>query len=359
MHRNTFKTRRFERLEDRRLMAADIDLDNGTLDIQGTENNDLIYIESNPADADEVLVTIKDRLTNAVLEQEDYDREDVQKIVVHALGGDDNVFNVTDIQAELYGGAGDDYITSGAGNDYLYGEAGNDDLSGGRGNDHLHGGSGNDGYYFSGTVLGNDAVYESPSVDVDSLDFAGFEGPVNLNLSLTTMQTVNPGNLALRFDSATGIENVYGSHVNDTIRGNSRNNAIFGGLGNDVLYGGEGADLLFGSFGDDELYGEGGDDFLDGSFDNDILYGGVGNDVLLGSFGDDYLYGESGKDTLDGGADNDFLDGGYDGYRDVLTGGTGADIFARHRSRRSTSTIDLETLTDYNSAVDEVMTFWY
>lgn len=75
-------------------------------------------------------------------------------------------------------------------------------------------------------------------------------------------------------------------------------------------------------------FGDAGNDILIGGAGNDLLLGGAGNDILNGGLGNDQLEGGAGLDTLYGGAGNDRLDGGVgDGQKDVLWGGTGADIF--------------------------------
>src|SRR5687768_5911343 len=142
MRRNKFKsTRKFERLEDRRLMAADIGVDNDVLQLEGTDNGDEIVITANPNDADEVLVTIRDRATGQLLEECDVEIDDFNEIEVHALGGNDVVRNFTDIRAKLFGESGDDTLES---------RGGNDDFNGGVGNDTMTGGRGNDTYFFDG-----------------------------------------------------------------------------------------------------------------------------------------------------------------------------------------------------------------
>jgi Ca2+-binding RTX toxin-like protein len=152
-----------------------------------------------------------------------------------------------------------------------------------------------------------------------------------VNLASTATQVVN-SQLSLRLSSATGIENVLGTSFNDIIRGNTRDN---------------------------ELFGFGGDDDLFGNAGVDSLYGGDGNDDLFGEAGNDWLFGEAGLDTLNGGADNDFLDGGQDGKIDRLTGGTGQDTFVKYR-KRFIPTFDFEqSVLDYNSAVDTVLTRYY
>lgn len=57
----------------------------------------------------------------------------------------------------VYGGSGNDYISSGEGNDFLYGGGGNDSLYGNGGDDYLNGGDGDDlldGGYGIDTMLG-------------------------------------------------------------------------------------------------------------------------------------------------------------------------------------------------------------
>jgi Ca2+-binding RTX toxin-like protein len=342
MRRNkTNSVRRFERLEERQMMAADIDLNNGILTIQGTDNGDNIQVAIDPNDSDRLLVKIADDLTGALLRQGAFDVDDVDKIVVNGLGGNDEMYNYTDIRADMFGGSGIDFITSGGGNDLIDGGSGDDRITGGRGNDKLIGGIGNDTYIFWDLQLGSDTIVEDASLDADTLDFTFLSGPIHVNLASTSLQTVNAGNLTLQLSSSTGIENVFGTFFADTIRGNARNNDLRGALGNDSL---------FGEAGDDDLFGSGG---------NDSLYGGIGNDELFGSSGNDWLYGEAGLDTLDGGADNDFLDGGRDGYVDRLTGGSGADTFVKYKKRTSPFFDYEQKVTDYNSAVDAVLTVWY
>jgi Ca2+-binding RTX toxin-like protein len=333
--------RKFERLEDRRMMAADIDLDNGVLNIQGTDGNDLIVVFVDEDDPDKLNVRITNLTTGAVLAQDEFDREDVDEIVANGLGGDDQIYTATDIRAKLFGGIGNDTLYGGAASDLLDGGANNDTLLGNRGNDDLIGGTGNDEYGFSGAQLGSDVVYENASVDTDKLNFDGNDSGVNVNLATTSAQVVN-ANLTLRLTSATGIENVDGTNYNDTIRGNSRNNVLNGDFGVDALYGYEG---------DDDLFGGG---------DNDYLYGGIGNDDLFGEQGHDHLYGELGRDNLDGGADNDFLDGGQDGLSDSLKGSGGRDIFVQYEKRVGPYVVtEKETLVDYSSWFDLLGTKYY
>lgn len=82
-----------------------------------------------------------------------------------------------------------------------------------------------------------------------------------------------------------------------------------------TIKGTSGPDVLFGTNGNDVICGYGG---------NDRLFGLGGNDVLIGGPGNDYLEGDAGHDTLLGGTGNDTFRS-YDGVRDVVDGGPGAD----------------------------------
>ena len=65
------RTLRLESLEERAMMAADINLDNGVLQIEGTDQNDWIEIEyryNNNEQIDEIVARIEDWRGN-VLEE--------------------------------------------------------------------------------------------------------------------------------------------------------------------------------------------------------------------------------------------------------------------------------------------------
>lgn len=87
----------------------------------------------------------------------------VTSIVADGRGGDDLILVVgTTIDAELYGGAGNDVLVGGGGNDRLYGEAGQDALFGLAGNDLLDGGDGDD-VQFGG--VGDDVLIGGQGTD--------------------------------------------------------------------------------------------------------------------------------------------------------------------------------------------------
>jgi Ca2+-binding RTX toxin-like protein len=126
-----------------------------------------------------------------------------------------------------------------------------------------------------------------------------------------------------RFDNATSVpSSAYGGGGDDVLWGGFTNDALYGGAGNDQLLGFGGNDLLLGDDGDDLVSGGSGKDTLYGdSYDIDTGHSGTGRDSLDGGAGADYLHG---------GAGDDHLDGGFDGLRDTVTGGTGADTFVTH-----------------------------
>ncbi|MEE2641336.1 MAG: calcium-binding protein [Planctomycetota bacterium] len=114
---------------------------------------------------------------------------------------------------------------------------------------------------------------------------------------------------------------IFGLGGNDRIRNlTSVPDFLFGGLGEDTLIGGEGPSGLFGQQGDDNVFGEGGNDLVFGEEGNDNLGGGAGQDVVVGGPGNDLVSGNWDFDW-NGHASFD------DGFPDMLTGGSGNDIF--------------------------------
>jgi Ca2+-binding RTX toxin-like protein len=119
------------------------------------------------------------------------------------------------------------------------------------------------------------------------------------------------------------------------------NDSVYTGSGNDQVDGGNGNDVINTWAGNDVLWGGAGDDFLDAGPGKDALHGESGNDILSGGSGDDELLGGEGSDSLFGNEGNDILRGesSYSALspllrwihrienRDLLTGGSGSDIF--------------------------------
>ncbi len=165
----------------------------------------------------------------------------------------------------LTGTAGDDVLVAGTGNNVINAGDGNDVLTAGTGNNELHGGAGND-LLFSG--IGNDLL--DGGTGIDTANYVHATAGVTVNLSLIGAQNT----LGAGTDTLTGIENLVGSNLNDSLTGDNNSNVIDGGLGNDILNGG------------------GGDDFLIGGLGNNTLTGGAGADTFQ------WLKGNSGHDVV-------------------------------------------------------------
>ncbi|MBU7581950.1 MAG: M10 family metallopeptidase C-terminal domain-containing protein [Nostoc sp. TH1S01] len=143
------------------------------------------------------------------------------------------------------------------------GNAGNNILKGNSGNNILTGGDGNDTYLFTAnTLLGTDTIVETTTGGIDTIELRETTLASNVNLGITTTQTVN-SNLKLILSANNVIENAIGGKSNDTLTGNALNNIFSGGNGNDQLQGLAGDDTLWGGLG------------------NDILTGGTGKDKYV------------------------------------------------------------------------------
>lgn len=160
-----------------------------------------------------------------------------QELGVRSGDGNDVVraANVS-VNMDVYGGAGNDTITTGKGRDRVDGGAGNDTINTGAGRDDVFGNSGND-----------------------------------------------------TIDAGSGHDVVYGGDGNDTLRGGKGRDYIEGGAGNDVMEGGSGNDVLSGGLGDDTLRGDKG---------NDRVYTGAGKDTIDNKSGNDVVYGQTADDTM-------------------------------------------------------------
>ena len=208
-----------------RMVPTTAALSSGILNILGTNNADTITVrqQNNVISIDGVAST--------------FNTTEVQSIVIRGLDGADTinlntggfapssngrftwVSQAVTVPTTIHGGKGNDTIHGGAGADKIFGEAdndtlfgndGGDTLEGGAGTDTLQGGNGDDVYVFSGSTLGTDTITDSDGTR-DRLDFSEFGGGVELDLALTTNQTVRANHLVLRLLSGTAIEDVYGT----------------------------------------------------------------------------------------------------------------------------------------------------
>ena len=188
----------------------------------------------------------------------------------------------------LRGGDGQDFIDGGLGVDLLKGDGGDDALLGGGGDDVLEGGAGGDRFLFTGawmdsdTVKGGSNLFGRDTLDFSGLDFSSITPPpggtqtfsLNVNLHTGTfgtssMTTYADGSWSAwgALSTVNGVEDVFGSKLDDTITGTTGNNNIWGVAGNDTINGGNGADHLNGGTGNDVLTGGGGADYFDFHYD--------------------------------------------------------------------------------------------
>lgn len=235
-----------EPLEKRDLLAAVVSVDNGILNIRGTDDGETIeirYRDANDPKSDvEVVITDLAGRWSMVARNP---RKTIESLFVRAYAGNDIVVNYTTIGGSIHGDAGDDALWAGTSGQWLYGGLNNDRIYGNSGDDWLFGGSGEDEIYGAG-----------------------------------------------------GVDHLYGDGDRDTLAG---------GNGDDFLWGGGGADILYGQVGNDELHGGAGNDRLEGGIDNDFLYGDGGLDTLFGQGGADWLEGgyDGQADVLWGGTEAD------------------------------------------------------
>jgi hypothetical protein len=220
-----------------------------------------------------------------------------------------------------------------------------DNIITGNSNDNtLAGLNGNDTYSFvAKTALGTDTIIETTTGGIDTLDFTGTTTAINVNLGVSTLQTVN-SNLKLIFSDNNVIENATSGTGNDQITGNILNNTLNGGDGNDQLQGLEG---------DDSLWGGAGHDILNGGRGNDSLWGELGDDVLTSGSGNDILWGGLGDDILDGGSGNDILWGGLGD--DILTGGVGNDKYLFQSSSVFATSLGIDYINDFEVGLDQIV----
>jgi len=103
----------------------------------------------------------------------------------------------------------------------------------------------------------------------------------------------------------TGMANIVGSELADTLIGSGGADSITANGGNDSITGGGGADIILGGSGADTISGDNGNDTLDAGEGNDSLLGGAGADSISAGIGNDTIEGGAGNDTVFAGAGND------------------------------------------------------
>ena len=290
--RSAPRPRRFEGLEARTLLAADlavvadlpspvdpVPVDNVVV-VRGTDEADVIrvYVEG-----ERLNVAVNGELTQ-------YDNSEIDYIHIHALGGDDHVGIARSVLQSTwtYAGDGNDTVRAGSGNDYVEGGRGNDRIGGGYGHDLLVGGPGND--ILAGQV-GNDALLGGEGDDsvrggAGDDAMAGGTGNDRLNGGI--------GNDWIFGDATNHVPDDYAGLVDYAIRYGNRGN------GNDSIDGGAGADIIIAA---------GGDDTINAGRGNDLVLAGRGNDGVRGGAGKDVVFAGWGADKVDGGYGNDVIVG--------------------------------------------------
>jgi len=213
----------------------------------------------------------------------------------------------------LIGDDADNLLLASAGNDELTGNGGDDALHGGAGADVMDGGEGSDFVAYTGSPAG-----------------------VTVNIA---SQSASGGDAA--GDSITGIENVTGSDVNDTLTGDNEPNTFAPNAGNDLVDGAGGGDTV--------SYGTRLEDWNINLSTGTATAPSIGaTDTLIsienakGGLGNDTLTGTSGPNTLTGGPGSDAIDG------------LGGSDEVNYRSRTDPFTINLATGVATSAATGEI-----
>ena len=170
--------------------------------------------------------------------------QDVQEFVANSGTNAVTVANTDSDFVYLYGGAGNDTLSTRSGGGYLFGEGGTNVLTGGgglnvfvadgaSGVDTMDGGSGSNIYYIDNNSIVHGAGTFNTVIELQQ----------NATLTLGSAQLgtdvqqviLNGGTNTVDFRTATSTEYLYGGAGNDT---------LFGGTGNDFLYGGAGTNTF-------------------------------------------------------------------------------------------------------------------
>ena len=200
---------------------------------------------------------------------------------------------------ELKGNAGGDLLEGGESTDLIDGGSGNDILLGAGGTDVLDG----DGF----AAPGDDTI--DGGAGVDRLEFAfNLITPVTVDLAKTTPQPIGAQEGT---DSISGVENVTGTDLADTLSGDAGPNVLFGRSGNDTIDGRGGADTLNGESGTDTVTYADAPAGVSVNLLTGTVSGGAGADTLAqfenltGSPFNDQLTGSDAANTIDalGGTD--------------------------------------------------------
>jgi Ca2+-binding RTX toxin-like protein len=170
------------------------------------------------------------------------------------------------IRLTVYGGDGNDTITSGA-------------ASTGGAVNALYGGPGDDKFIQQVAKAADDIHGEE---GIDLLDYSSRSAPLTV---IVGVGSGDDGEAGEGDTVAADVENITGGSGKDFIDASAMTLAshiLIGGAGDDTLIGSDMADHLYGGEGNDTLKGGGGDDVLEGGDGDDVLQGGQGNDTIKG-----------------------------------------------------------------------------
>ena len=243
MKRRNYNRFSFESLERREMMAADVALAGGVLNIGGTEMDDQVVVSQVD---NAIQVTITDPANGNTLANRSFAASAVKSIHVQCLGGNDFALNNTNKPSTMYGGRGNDHLLGGAARDVVFGEMGDDLICGFAGNDLLDGGADNDAIFGEGGdgEIRGGAGFNllSGGLGLDSLN--GQKETNNLNTNMQRIQSSVLANDLATFGEPQEIQSNPIFSLSGTDLGSGRVKGLSGtDLGSSRIVGLSGTDL--------------------------------------------------------------------------------------------------------------------
>jgi Ca2+-binding RTX toxin-like protein len=149
------------------------------------------------------------------------------RIIIFGQAGNDSIDvpNTVSLPVEMYGGAGDDRLSSGAGDDLLVGGDGADELFGGSGRDILIGGAGLDrltGNAGDDVLVGSATVYDADFDALHALQAEWRRTDLGFAGRVTHLQLGGGLNGPVKLDATTLIDDL----VTDLLTGSSGDNLL-------------------------------------------------------------------------------------------------------------------------------------
>jgi Ca2+-binding RTX toxin-like protein len=247
-----------ESLESRRLMTSTLDTETSLLSILTTDADDTVVVWQ------PVPEIMRVEENGSVT---DYESAHVKRIYIDVKGGNDLVIlGRRTVDAQIYGGDGDDSLSAGRGNDSIYGGYGADYIFGGDGDDYLDGGSGGAALDAGDDIFGG--------AGIDTIDYSARTA----NLKICIGYIANDGEKDENDNLHVDIEIAHGGSGNDRMVNWGPGRVEFHGRGgDDQMIGGALDDVLDGGDGIDELDGAGGfDSYLAKDGHSDVIIAGNG-----------------------------------------------------------------------------------